>query len=570
MTTHDDKPNTLADVLAIVIAADLPRGRRRDMVSAISRFCEMSGSTPAGLPAQAQALRTELQKIRPAAFGISAKTFSTLRSAQAAALQLAGVLDKMPRGLARQHPIWGHLLQPIGPDRRLADGLACFANWCAASEIAPDAVSDETVQQFSIWLETRTHHPKPKDLVRRVPLLWNEAGRKIEGWPKSTLARLSFRAPRKRLAWKDLCDAFRRDAEAYLAGRADPDIFDESTAAPRRPLAPKTLRQHREHLRLAASVLVEAGVNVADITSLAHLVEPERFKTVLRHYHGQRKGGPSSFAVCLAKTLVQVAKYHVGASADHVAQLKSLAAKLPPIPFDLTPKNKALLRQLEAPRLRAKLLYLPEELLAKVAAALETPHLPFVEAQVAIAIDILLAVPLRPENLSSLHWRRHVMEPDGPRGRLLLHFPAEETKTERADLTVEVPLDVAQRLRCYRRHILPRLNADPNGFLFVTEKGSHKAQETLAQQITEVIAEHVGIHMTPHQFRHFAATQYLEANPEDHQTVQAMLHHAWSKTTLIYAGSASRRASRAYGDFLFKQREQLKLIRPSKNIRSRS
>jgi len=73
------------------------------------------------------------------------------------------------------------------------------------------------------------------------------------------------------------------------------------------------------------------------------------------------------------------------------------------------------------------------------------------------------------------------------------------------------------------------------------------------------IAEHVGIHMTPHQFRHFAATSYLEANPNDHQTVQAMLHHASSKTTLIYAGSASRRASRAYGELLFEQRDKLKL-----------
>jgi hypothetical protein len=173
-----------------------------------------------------------------------------------------------------------------------------------------------------------------------------------------------------------------------------------------------------------------------------------------------------------------------------VTELKNLAARLPSIPFDLTAKNKALLRQLETPRLRSKLLFLPDALLAEVAAALETSHLPFVKAQVAIAIDILLAVPLRPENLTSLHWRRHVMEPDGPRGRLLMHIPAEETKTEHGDLTVEIPPDVAQRLRWYRRHILPRLNADPNGFLFVTEKGSHKAQQTLSQQITEAIAEH--------------------------------------------------------------------------------
>src|SRR5262249_43840020 len=71
----------------------------------------------------------------------------------------------------------------------------------------------------------------------------------------------------------------------------------------------------------------------------------------------------------------------------------------------------------------------------------------------------------------------------------------------------------------------------------------------------------VADHMTPHQFRHFGATSYLEEHPEDFETVRAMLGHAWSKTTLIYAGSSSRRASRAYNQYLFQQREALKLQR---------
>jgi integrase len=247
-----------------------------------------------------------------------------------------------------------------------------------------------------------------------------------------------------------------------------------------------------------------------------------------------------------------------------VADLKALAAKLPAVPFDLTTKNKALLRQLESERLRANLLFLPETLFAEAAAGLETSRPPFVAAQIAIAIDLQLACALRPENLSDLHWRRHFLEPDGPKGRLLLHIPAQETKTKSRDLTVEIPADVARRLRWFRRHILPRVAADPNGFLFVTAKGEPKSQQTLTQQITETIAKHIGIHMTPHQFRHFVATLYLDANPEDHQTAQAILHHASAKTTLIYAGSASRRASRAYGKILFEQREKLELARLGK------
>jgi hypothetical protein len=44
---------------------------------------------------------------------------------------------------------------------------------------------------------------------------------------------------------------------------------------------------------------------------------------------------------------------------------KRLASKLPGIPFDLTAKNKSLLRQLESDRLRASLYFLPEQLMGK-------------------------------------------------------------------------------------------------------------------------------------------------------------------------------------------------------------
>src|SRR4029077_15158287 len=125
----------------------------------------------------------------------------------------------------------------------------------------------------------------------------------------------------------------------------------------------------------------------------------------------------------------------------------------------------------------------------------------FVEAQVAIAIDIMLASPLRPQNLSSLSWRQHFSEPNGPRSPLLLHIAARDTKTKRQDLVAEVPDEVARRLRWYRRLVLPRLGADVNGHLFVTEQGIRKHQATLTVQIIRAIAQHVGIHMTPHQFR---------------------------------------------------------------------
>ena len=139
---------TLADVLGLLDQAGLTATRHRDMVSAVKRVCAMAGTMPAAVAAEPRLLRGMLSRIRPAAHGISAKSYSNLRSLLAAALQLAGVIDPLGRGGARRHPAWGPLLQAVANDKRLSNGLAAFANWCAAQGIAPAEVDDGTVRDF--------------------------------------------------------------------------------------------------------------------------------------------------------------------------------------------------------------------------------------------------------------------------------------------------------------------------------------------------------------------------------------------------------------------------------------
>jgi hypothetical protein len=432
---------TLADVLTLVEQADLPPRHRRDIRSAVKRICEMAGMAPSGVPAGPVALRAITAKILPAGHGVGQKTWSNLLSGLRAALRLAGVIDPALQGDASRHPGWAPLAHAIAGDKRLSSGLAPFQNWCAASGLAPHHVDDAAVRRFHVWLEHRTLRRKPRDIVRSIPKLWNEVSKRIEIWPKTTLSPISFKAAFKRRQWGELTESLRRDAEAYLAMRANPDPFDENPKAPKRPLAQSTLHQQREHLRLAASVLIESGIAVADIKSLADLVEPERFKRILRHYHGQADRKPNAFVISLSITLIQVAQFYLGATADEIAQFKRIAANLPDVPLDLTQKNKALALQFESDHLRAKLLFLPEQLMAEVARGLAQDRLCFVDAQVAVFIDIALVIPLRPQNLSSLTWRRHFTEPDGPKGRLLLHIPAQETKSRHQDLVAEIPDD---------------------------------------------------------------------------------------------------------------------------------
>ena len=103
-------------------------------------------------------------------------------------------------------------------------------------------------------------------------------------------------------------------------------------------LAQNTLRLQREHIRLAFDVLSQSGIPVE---TLADLVAPQNFTTVLRHYLGKTTTKPNAFATAIAKTLIAVAKHHVRLQPEELARLKKLAAKLPAVPFDLTAKNKA-------------------------------------------------------------------------------------------------------------------------------------------------------------------------------------------------------------------------------------
>lgn len=551
---------TIGDVIDLVEASDLNTERRRDMISALKRICEMTASSPSRVAAEPESLRKLLASIRPAAHGISAKSFANMRSCLNSALQLACAVEPIVRGGARRDELWGPLLAKLAGNKRLSNGLAAFAAWSSAQGLSPLAVDDAIVQRFVVHLTTLTLHPKPHDVARQVPIVWNEAAGTISGWPPTRLQRISFRPPSKHLRLEDLRESFRRDLADYLAMRADPDLFDDRPNSPRRPLAASTLRQQREHLRLAASILSTGDVR-ADVTCLADLVQPPAFKAVLRYYHRKAHEEPNAFAIGIAKTIFQVARFHVRAAPEQLAELKRLASKLPDIPFDLTPKNKALLRQLESERLRANLLFLPEQLAAEVSKSLKLQKYRLVDAQIALAVDILLAIPLRPQNLVDLCWAENFSEPNGPNRGLIIYIPARQTKSKRHDITIELPADVSRRIHWYRTHMLTRF-ADPCSYLFVTREGTRKAQETLSQQMVETIARLVGIHMTPHQFRHFAAASYLDEHPEDFETARSLLGHAWSKTTRVYAGSSGKRATRAYNAFLLKQREKLRLMRP--------
>ena len=217
--------------------ANLSPIRKRDLMSAINRVCTMVGCPPVALRLEVTGLRAKLAAIRPAAHRIEPGTFANIRSLFVAALEMAGIIERCPRDAARHDPAWAPLVAAIAGDKSLAKGLATFMNWCAWTGVEPASVDDGVLQGFLHRLETRTLHLRPRDLVRRIPALWEKAQALVPEWPATELTRISFRPISPNLRWEELPETLRTDAEAYLAGRAEPDLFDDSQDAPTRPLA---------------------------------------------------------------------------------------------------------------------------------------------------------------------------------------------------------------------------------------------------------------------------------------------------------------------------------------------
>ena len=515
-------------------------------MSAVNRVLKMGGVWGSTFVFTVDSLRCLIASIKPAAHGVSAKSFANIHSNLRAALREAGIIAAAGGHHSKRDPHWSPLLQTVSEDKALL-GLSRFLNYCAEHSILPSTVSDNSVLGFHAWLQARTIEPRPDAVARAIPRLWNRASERVAGWPATRLKEPQIGIQSRKTAWRDLPDALCREAESYLAMRANPDIFDERPGTPPRPLAQNTLRLQREHIRLAFDVVRQKN---APVETLADLIALDNVKIVLRHYLGETTTKPNAFATAIAKTLIAVAKHHVRVEPEELTRLKKLAAKLPAVPFDLTAKNKSFIQAVRDENVLGALVGLPSLLFVEGKRRFANDLSAHVVAHAGLAIALLLIAPMRPQNLVALNWRRHVREFRGPRGVLTLLIPATETKTKRSDLFYELDDKASAMLRWNRKVLLPSIDADPEGDVFAQPGGKRLVQSSLCRGITAAIEKHVGIKMTAHQFRHLAAHRYLEARPEDFETVRQLLGHSFGKTTLMYAGLSGERASRAFGEIV--------------------
>ena len=216
-----------------------------------------------------------------------------------------------------------------------------------------------------------------------------------------------------------------------------------------RRLAPRTLRLRRDQIHAAVSALADTGIKPKAIGSLADLVTPVNFKRILQRRVEMVDGAQNSFNHSLGIALTLIAREWVKVDGAVQAELKRLLSKVPVPLKGLTDKNKRFLRQFDDLNALRRLVLLPEQLWAEVKRERSPTYRTLAKAQAALAIGILIYMPIRLQNLVTLEFERHLFIRTGRGAKSTLELSNGEVKNN-IDLAFEIPPQIVKMLVEYR------------------------------------------------------------------------------------------------------------------------
>lgn len=544
---------TFADLIALIEKdEELIAQKRRDVLSALRTLARLIEKEPSEIPANARWLRRRLERLHPKQADISKKRFSNIKSDLAFAMRHAGLIDMNASHLAPFMPEWKALWGRITMDR-MRWNLSRFFHYCSAMQISPTAVNDRIVSDFHKALIEESLVKNPDQIHCSTVKLWNEAADTVPGWPETRLTIPASRRQPWTLPLETFPHSFQRDVEAWLSHLRGDDPFAEG-AVPR-PLRPATLKHRRFQIRMFASALVRRGHRIEEITSLAYIVDLERFKDGLR-YKLERSDGRSTEAIYgLAMAIKAIAQHHVRVEEDHLEKLKRICQRIKVPKHGLTEKNRSRLRQFDDPRNVGELYNLPNKLVALAKDRRGRDRPAAVLVQQAVALELLIMCPIRIGNLAPLSLEKHLAWSRlGRQGKLQLSIPPEEVKNSEP-LEFELPEESALLIKLYLEEYRPLLCENPGEWLFPGRAGGPKHAGGFGQQIKCTIRRHTGLEVNAHLLRHIGAKVYLDHNPGAYEVVRRVLgHRSMDTTTAFYTGFESKAAARHFDEVILKSR----------------
>ncbi len=237
------------------------------------------------------------------------------------------------------------------------------------------------------------------------------------------------------------------------------------------------------------------------------------------------------------------AKYWVKVDEAELKKIAQICGRLSPKTKGLTEKNRRRLMPFNDPETVRRFLDLPSQLASNVRASNTKNVVNAVSAQIAVALAILQAVPIRVGNLAALDLGEHIIE---SAGKIYVLIDGHEVKND-LPYQMELSKEAADLLAWYCLEHRELLLDQPSTALFPGENGRPKLASTLGRQITERCKRNLGLAINPHLFRHIAAKLYLDRRPGEYALVSRLLNHKSVTTTMrAYTGTETISAGRHF------------------------
>ena len=202
-------------------------------------------------------------------------------------------------------------------------------------------------------------------------------------------------------------------------------------------------------------------------------------------------------------------------------------------------KNRERLRPFDDPQAVALFLDLPQHIRREVEGASRAPVRKAVTAEMAAAIAILQAVPLRIGNLAKIDIRKNSIA----RGKRIYLVISEGDTKNGEPVDFELPTEVVEILGWYIREYRPRLVRASTQALFPGAGSEPKSAQGFGAQLKATAFRFGGLKSTPNLFRDVGAKIFLDQRPGQYEVVRQVLRHrSIESTTSFYAGAETRSA----------------------------
>lgn len=541
-------PMNMQEVLDALLAKDTRESSNIQMRSAISTFRKVIHPRQlVDVPVTLGALGKILGSAKPQLCGVSKGRWSSVCSLIRRSLEAAGH-EFMP-GRAN-HPLsepWETLSAQL-PRREKGHGLSRLMRHFTRLGIEPHAVTAASFEGYRSAVGGAVL-TRPEETYRKSVKAWNAAVDSVPGWPQ---VRVELDADPRHysLAWSEFPQSFRDDVEAFLGLGADDNPFAEHR---RRSSRPSTVRVRRNMFRQMATGLVRSGFPVLEVRSLAVLARHPNGREALKNLW-ELNSSSKVLRASQARLLAQVARHYVG-SPDDAQKLADLAAQLRPDLVGMTVKNRERLRQFDSADNVSKLIDLPRRIVERAERRDDGSRSYALEIMNALAMEILLHVPLRASNLFELRLGKNVIDIGGGWSRRVhIVIPPGMAKTAKP-YEVRLSASATRLLDLYLERYRGRISNVQSDILFPNVDGKGRHRDTFARSLCGMIAAETGLVMNVHLFRHFAGYIILKEDPQAIELVRQLLGHSSIQTTLkFYAEIKAEYAAEAYEQIIERRR----------------